>query len=358
MSINRLYHTWFQRIEQLWPDLRVTQVRNLAWLLVGMCQSRSVHLNDIACRIPGQAKLVSLTRRLSRFLSNPAIRVRDLYGPIVKPLLQAAAQTGEVRLIVDGTKIGFGYQLLIVTLAYRKRALPLAWTWVKGPRGHSSAAKQWALLAYVHSLLPQHIPVLLVGDFEFGSVEVLHQLDRWHWQYVLRQPASHLIDLTRHNHWQRFGDVVQHSGQSRWLGEGFLSREHVYPVHLLAHWQTGEDGPWLLATNLASKPETLHAYRRRSWIEEMFGDMKKHGFDLESTHLRHFSRLSRLTLVVALLYVWLVTGGAAAIKRGQRHLVDRKDRRDLCIFQIGWRFLERCLANSMPITIRLCPGYW
>jgi hypothetical protein len=69
--------------------------------------------------------------------------------------------------------------------------------------------------------------------------------------------------------------------------------------------------------------------------EEIFGDMKKHGFDLESTHLCHFLRLSRLTLAVVILYVWLVAYGARAIKNGKRHLVDRKDRRDLCIFQIG-----------------------
>jgi hypothetical protein len=42
------------------------------------------------------------------------------------------------------------------------------------------------------------------------------------------------------------------------------------------------------------------------WIEEMFADFKGHGFDLESTQLRHFERLSRLTLAVAMLYVWLV----------------------------------------------------
>ncbi len=46
---------------------------------------------------------------------------------------------------------------------------------------------------------------------------------------------------------------------------------------------------------------TLSYYVRRMWIEEMFGDMKKHGFDLESTMLRHFLRLSRLTLAVVLL---------------------------------------------------------
>ena len=45
------------------------------------------------------------------------------------------------------------------------------------------------------------------------------------------------------------------------------------------------------------------------WIEEMFGDMKGHGYDLEHSRLRHFLRLSRLTLVECLLYVWLVATG-------------------------------------------------
>ncbi|RMI12985.1 MAG: hypothetical protein D6681_06225 [Calditrichaeota bacterium] len=74
-------------------------------------------------------------------------------------------------------------------------------------------------------------------------------------------------------------------------------------------------------------------------IEEMFGDFKKHGFDLESTMLRHFLRLSRLTLAVAYLYVWIVAIGGRIIHRGLRHLVDRKDRRDLSIFQIGFRYI-------------------
>ena len=200
--------------------------------------------------------------------------------------------------------------------------------------------------------------MLVVGDCEFGAVDVLRQLDRWHWHYVLRQPASHLVDLTLHNHWQRFGDVLNKPGQSKWLGRGYLTREHVYPVHLLAHWKRDEETPWLLATNLTSKQATLRAYRRRPWIEEVFGDMKKHGFDLESTHLRHFLRLSRLTFAVVLLYVWLVTCGAHAIKNGQRHLVDRKDRRDLCIFQIGWRLMKRRLLNALPVSTNLCPGVW
>jgi len=57
----------------------------------------------------------------------------------------------------------------------------------------------------------------------------------------------------------------------------------------------------------------------------MFGDMKKHGFNIESTHLCHFLRLSRLTLAVALLYVWFLSVGTRTIHAGLRHLVDRRD---------------------------------
>lgn len=358
MLANRLYHTWFEQIRQVHPGARVTRVRNLVWLMVGIYQSKSVHLSAIASEIPGQAKELSMVRRLGRFLTNPAVRVRAWYAPVARDLLQAMAQTvGEIRLIADGTKVGFNHQLLIVAIAYRRRALPIAWTWVRCVRGHSSAHKQLALLSYVRSLIPANVPVSLVGDSEFGAVAVIRQLELWDWTYVLRQKAHHKVQLADRNGWQRLGDLIHKPGQSLWLGPARLTELHAYPVNLLLHWQVGEDDPWLLATNRGSRRDTLRAYRRRMWIEEMFGDLKGHGFDLESTHLRHFARLSRLTLAVALLYVWLVSSGARAIKNGQRHWVDRKDRRDLSIFRIGWRWIHRRLVNQLSISIRLCPVY-
>jgi hypothetical protein len=356
MSTNQLYDTWLQRIRQLHPNERITRLRNFAWLLTGIYQSRSVHLSKIAGKIPGSAKLVSLTRRLSRFLDNPAIQVRQWYEPVAYGLLDYVAQTsGEIRLIADGTKVGFGHQLLMVAVAWRGRAIPLAWTWGKGAKGHSPASKQLALLAYVHGLLPVGSMVLLVGDSEFGAVEVLRQLDAWRWQYVLRQKANHLVQLAGASDWQRFGDLIQRPGQSLWFGKGLLTGEFAYSVNLLAHWAVGEAAPWLLASNLLSPQDALRAYRRRMWVEEMFGDLKGHGFDLESTHLVHVQRLSRLTLAVVFLYAWLVAVGSRSIKNGDRHLVDRKDRRDLSIFQIGWRIIERRLTNSLALLMPFCP---
>ena len=354
MPINRLYATWKTRITELRPGQRITQIRAFVWLLVGIYLSRSVCLSQVAGKIPGEAKLTSATRRLSRLLDNPAIRVREWYEPIARQWLQAQFRhLGEIRLVVDGTKIGFGHQLLIVCLAYRQRAIPIAWTWIKHVRGHSTARKQLALLAYVRQLLPPGAAVSLVGDTEFGPVEVLRQLDRWRWFYVLRQKTNTQVWVNEPQGWQAFGGFVQMPGESLWLGKACLAEAHIYPVHLLAHWEIGEKEPWCLVTNLPDRQMTLSYYARRMWIEEMFDDFKKHGCDLESTMLRHFLRLSRLTLAVALLYVWLISVGGRSIRAGLRQLVDRVDRRDLSIFQIGLRMVERKFTNNLPLRVHL-----
>ena len=88
-----------------------------------------------------------------------------------------------------------------------------------------------------------------------------------------------------------------------------------------AYWAKGEKVPWLLATNVPDRDTARRDYARRMWIEEMFGDLKDHGFDLEATHLRHFQRLSRLTLAICLLYVWLVLIGQQVIRSGQLDII-------------------------------------
>ncbi len=354
MPINETYRTWIQRICELRPKQRITQVQNFVWLVVGIFHSHSVNLGQVAGKVIGAAKNVSTVRRLSRFLANPAIDVRSWYRPVAKAWLQAQFErVGEIRLIVDSTKLGFGHQLLMISLAYRRRAVPIAWSWVKHGRGHSSGKQQVSLLKYVGTLLPKKAPVFVVGDSEFGSIAVLRQLEQWHWFYVLRQKGNTGLWLNEQSDWQKMEDFVQQAGQSTWFPKAYLTQQEIHPTSALIHWQLGEKQPWCLATNLPDPALTVRYYRRRMWIEEMFGDFKKHGFDLESTMLRHACRLSRLTLAVAFLYVWLLSVGSRTIRSGLRHLVDRKDRRDLSLFQIGLRFIDRKLLHLLPISILL-----
>jgi Transposase DDE domain len=356
MPINRLYGSLRNLLVQLRPNERQTRIRNFSWFLAGLFLSRSVHLSKIANKIPTpKATLPSAVRRLSRLLDNIAIDVREWYEPLARRLLERQAQSlgGEVRLIVDGSKVGFEHRLLMVGLAYRRRTIPIAWSWVRSEKGHSSSYKQRALLGYVQRLVPNGARVLVVGDSEFGAVALLKQLEEWGFYYVLRQKSSHLVGSKQQ--WRSMGELIERAGEMVWLEDALLSQLHAHQTNLLLYWKRAEKEPWLLATNLPTSREALSAYKRRMWIEQMFADFKGHGFDLESTHLRRFGKLSRLTLAVAMLYVWLVENGAQAIKRGQRRLVDRSDRRDYSVFRLGYNMVNRCLAQVREPFTRLLP---
>jgi hypothetical protein len=358
MSAHRLYDTWFKRIRELLPAERITRVRNVAWMVVGLYLSQSVHLSCIARRLPFAAKLTSTTDRFRRVINNQAFAVRVWYRPIAEALLAEAARCGTVRLIVDGSKVGATHQLLMIALAYRKRALPIAWDWVKCARGHSKVEMQLELLQWVHSLVPDSAKVVLVGDCEFGDMPVAKQLDGWHWDYVLRQQGDTHVCVSRTQlAWQSFLSLVTGRDAIAWYTHAIVTIKHLHHTHLLAYWATGEKEPWLLMTSLPEAHLAVMTYRRRMWIEEMFGDWKCHGVRLEQTHLRGSAHLSRLVFLVALLYLWLVTLGARAIKAGARHLVDRKDRRDLSIFRIGLYLFDRISTQGRYPAIRLRPYF-
>lgn len=361
MSTNPLDDAWERWLRQYLPTERITRIRTAAAALMGLFSSSSVHLSKVAAEIPGAAKLLSQERRLSRWLDNPACTPKRWYAPIARWWLGWCGRTqGEIVLIVDGSKVSAHHQLLMVAVALPGRAVSIAWSWVDTARGHSSRCKQLALLARVHVLIPAGVAVTVVGDCEFGSVALMQQVARvWQWNSVLRQKSNNQVriapDTGADGVWQDFERLVTASGCMRFVRTGLLTQKYAFATGLLAIWETGEKECWLLATSLPSADATLRDYRQRMCIEEMFGDFKRHGFDLEHTRLRHIHRLGRLTLLVCLLYVWLIRTGLMLLIARTAHLVDRHDRRDLSLFQLGVRFVKRLLANALPLEVRLCP---
>lgn len=350
MTTFKLYGIWKRLLAQWLTDGCQTRRTNLTWLIVGLYLSQKVQMNAIVKRWPIAVKTTSLTRRLSRFLDNRTIRPAVWFRPVARQLLARAAQQ-QLTLIVDASKVSAGHQLVIVVLAYKKRALPLAWTWVNYAKGAVPTTTQQALFKRVQGLLPAGASVILVGDTGFSSVLVLRDLEAWGWQYALRQKGECLFQHLGQSSWQRLDRLVTAVGQQVWLAQVRFTAKRPHTTALLALWQAGYERPWLLTTNLGSAANTRRAYAQRMWIEEMFGDWKRHGWDIETTHLRHPDRLSRLVLALALLYIWLVLAGQRLIKAGWRTWVDRADRRDLSLFRIGLDVLQRCftLERQLPI---------
>jgi hypothetical protein len=238
---------------------------------------------------------MSLVRRLERFLSNGGVRVREWYEPIALDIIAAASVVGEIQLVLDITKVSAYFRLLMVGVAYRRRVLPLAWTWVQVPRGHSSTAKQVALLSYVRGLIPAGIRVSLVGDCEFGHTAVLEAMQEWRWDYALRQSGHLLVQLPGSADWVRLDSLISQRGDWRFLPRVKLTAAHGIDTNLMLCWDKRYKEPWLLATNLTRPRPALRLYHRRAWIENMFGDLKDNGFDF--IHHDHPFRQDQIALI-------------------------------------------------------------
>lgn len=88
----QLYHKTVNQLCQWLPDERITRLRNMALLLVGLQRGRGIHMSQLVNQWPGVVgKLPSLAgavgERLGRFLCNPRVEVRSWYEPLVKHLL-------------------------------------------------------------------------------------------------------------------------------------------------------------------------------------------------------------------------------------------------------------------------------
>jgi len=319
--------------------------------------AKSVYLSVIAGHLPIRAKKLSIAKRLERLMDNEAIDVEAWYHPWASWLLQSASSGGDLHLVIDTTKVSAYRRQIMIAVAYQRRTLPIIWDWVDYPRGHCSAQHQLDLLKRLLQLIPHGVEVSLVGDSEFGTMSVLEWLEQQGWRYAMRQKGRTLFQPVGEVNWRRIDSIALTRGQCLWFGHVLLTQSHQYQTHLVMYWKRGEKDPWYLATNCLAGLPAIRLYNRRMWIEEMFGDMKGHGFQLELSRLRTSQRLSRLTLAVCILYVWLVSTGEFVLHHGYNHEVDRTDRQDLSIFRLGWDWLQRRLTFDDPIPIRLQPNF-
>lgn len=349
-----LYHKVLSQIEQWLPQMRVTQRRNLALLVAGIVAAQGIHLSYIVSSWHLAGRLVSLTNRLRRFLANERVDVWQWYQPLAAQLLNALSR-GRLWLVVDSTKVGRNHRVLVVGLAYRRRTLPLTWSVHRGRRGQTGHQAQIALLQRLAPLIPPRTEVWVLGDTEFESIHLLRWLQRRHWQFIIRQRGAIKVSSDGQR-WSNINTLPLQQGETCVVGWVRLTEKfNAGWFWLVLHWARGEDEPWYLVASHDNTAFLLRRYRRRMWIEEMYGDMKGHGFDLQATHLLHADRIARLMLGICIAFVACIGLGSWVVKRGFRAFVDRKTRRDKSYFRIGCDWLRRCRRLDLPVQLYFIP---
>ncbi len=348
----RRYQVVHAALKQFYPQEPqgnlARHLNTLAWLVSGIVGSQRTNYRAIAKKAPDGSKVESRIKRYSRWVNNERIDFETYFAPYAVALLDSLASR-PLALVIDGSCVGKGCQALVISVVYRRRALPVGWLVVEGGKGHLAEDCHLALVEQVAELVPAAATVIFLGDGEFDGVQLQTKLAQLDWLYVCRTAKD--IVLTAAEEEFTVQELGLRPGQLIALPEVAFTRARYGPVQVVAWWAKGEAHPLFLVTNLELAQEACWWYKKRFRIETFFSDQKSRGFHLHQSHLDDPDRLATLMIAACLAYLWIVYLGRYAQLTGWDKIIHRTDRCDLSLFQLGLDLLDHFLNEGLPIPV-------
>lgn len=348
--------------QQIYQELRQTlswhlnkanqwQIDNQALMTQALAFSPDCHLSNLALYLPVEAERENLVQRLRRWLKNQKVTQETCYAPLVNHILRHWPGV-EVGLVMDRTDLGQTWSILMVSIAYRHRSLPLAWR--VQPFGATNYELQEELLQQIAPALEpvQSRRITFYGDSEFRGVDLQKYCrdQGWHWYVGLKSDIHYYYDAA--DGWQPLATISIEPGERRYLHHIFLTKRHAFgPVHLLVDWTQKHDKPRYFVSDQLTSRHTWRRGRKRYWIEPTFRDWKSYGFDLESSKLQCPHRLTMLLLNMSTALLWLTAVGQWVLATGRDRLLQAQHKQDYSIFRLGRDYARRSLVCSWPLPI-------
>jgi hypothetical protein len=354
MHINfQTYRTIKRSLTQLLrtrPDSHQEQhVNTLALLICGIVASQHVQFHKIASHAPIRyRKNESLITRFRRFVKHDNLSVEAIWLPFARAVLAGLAHT-PLTILLDGTSAGRGCVVLMASVVYRSRAIPLLWSVVKGKKGHLPEQQHITLIRRLQDLIPARAEVLLLGDGEFDGTELQATIRATNWEYVCRTASN--ITIYAHKRVFTVDELPLERGEAVALADVEMTLKRYGPVLLIGVWETQYAEPLYLITSLSDADVAIERYRLRFRIECMFADHKSRGFRIDKSHLTKPERVGRLLMATSLAYVWVHAVAMYARDHGWIGLFHRNKRCDLSLFQVGVRAIHYALRERWRVPV-------
>ena len=324
----------------------------LAAFISGIVGSQKSQLPAIANKMTDGTQRQSRIMRLSRWLKNKEVTAETYFAPFAQAVLMSLSHV-PIVLVIDGSTIGRGCMCLMVSVVYKRRALPVGWVVFQGSKGHCSQARHLEVLKQVKDWVPSDAEVVVLGDGEFDGVQWLHTLAEYGWFYVCRTAKNTVLWAEEDRFC--FAEWGVSQGECLSAPDVQFTEQGYAPLMAIAWWDDTYDEPIFLVTNLELAEEACSYYRQRFLIETFFSDQKSRGFNLHKSHVSDPKRLARLLIAACLAYIWIIYLGNIALTPPWRKRIHRSDRCDLSLFQLGLALLEQFFNDNIPIPVAFQP---
>ena len=168
-------------------------------MVTGLLLSQTVCFDQWKRSIPLNRCLpASWQRRCRRWFANRRIDAEGLYSPLVLWAMQQWQKPGQsLHLALDTTVLWNRFCVVVLSVVYHGRAIPLLWQTLEHPSASVSAEVVIGLLERTERLLAGFSAITMLADRAFPSAELLGWFEaRSRWRYVMRLRADTWIHGT------------------------------------------------------------------------------------------------------------------------------------------------------------------
>lgn len=341
------------------------RITTLTALVKGMIDKQSCHLNALGSGIQNDIDDASRETAAKRFVGNKYTDYKLHYLPYLSQLLvtliaNASLEHG-ISLAIDGSQMGTGHVALMLSVVYKKRSIPLFWVIKKGKKGHFPTEMHIELVekaaAILKPLMPKNMPITLLGDGEFGSVD-LQKLCRkvLNWQYVFRIANDTILHENDDFFLPKSLEIPKDETFVFIPGVDF-EKEKYPDVHFLNwHDKAVYDDPIFLISSYDDPFDIIFYYKQRFAIETLFKDLKSRGFNLHKNRLTKPFALFNLILIAALGYCLIFVFGQNNVDNKLKSKVLRIhkiDKSEISIFSYGLKLLKYLIEYNRYFSFKL-----
>jgi Transposase DDE domain len=308
----------------------------------------------LAVAILGDAKPASVWRRIERTLANDRIDPRSVWPQLARAILGQRVG-GPVVLILDETPNHNDLRCMKITVAYRKRALPIGCVcYALGGQPELMPELVIGLFHEVAACLPEGTEVTLLADRGLAWPQIVDACGELGWHFVIRLQGQTRVRTSEGTE-SSAAELASNPG-SHWWGQAEIFKKSGWrTARIAACWERGQEGPWLLVSDRPEGGRLFRRYAPRVWTEELFRDEKTQGFHWEQSHVTDPSHAARLVMLIGLATYLILALGSRVIQAGLRSWLESTRRRMLSLFTMGLRWMTFCLTHDRPLPNNLSP---
>jgi hypothetical protein len=353
------------------PKMRLTQLKIIPYIILGMILAESSVKLDIAKKLKGdfsKVQLSSVVKRISRFFKNKLFNPYYFYDKIIRFVINNYKKKHDdkrVHIIFDHMFSRDNFTVFMITMRIGKQGIPLWFRCFKGNHNYDAFCESLLKegISYVSSLFDKDYDLIFLADRWFNSTTLLEYIASLGHTFNVRLKRNIKVLVydkkEGHKIWKTTGDLFAYEYHSNLFNDIELT-ESKFKVNIAISKKQDVAEPWIIATNGDTKRAIKDYGYRFGGIEPLFKNQKSNGFYMESVCNSSLEYFTCMYTMICFASLYLVILGAEYSKNSKCYkdtkiethtVINGVKKRVMSLFNTGLTLFN--IAHESSVYVRL-----